>query len=328
MGGRSRCRRAPRCSTWPSASGPRPREGRRRRPRRRPPGRPAHARRATTPRIEIVTARDPAAGEVIRHSAEHVMADAVKRLFPDAQVDVGRTDHAEKFQYDFQVERPFTPEDLARIEAEMRRILAEDAPFTREVVTREEARALFASLGEELKLSRLADIPEGEPITLFRHGGFVDLCRGPHVQRTGADRRGEAPRGRRRVLARRRSATRCCSASTAPPSRRRRSSTSTSSGIEEAKRRDHRRVGAELDLFHLDPIAPGSPVLPAEGHDRLQRPRRLRALALPEVRLPGGDGPAGRARRALQDARATTTSSTTTCSGSRATRARSSASSR
>ena len=90
------------------------------------------------------------------------MADAVKRLFPGAQVDVGRTDHSEKFQYDFQVERAFTPEDLERIEAEMRRIIAEKPAFTREVVSRDEAKRLFASLGETLKLSRLDDIPEGE----------------------------------------------------------------------------------------------------------------------------------------------------------------------
>src|SRR5512145_2301261 len=86
--------------------------------------------------LQIVTDRDPQAAEVIRHSAEHVMADAVKRLFPGAQVDVGRSDHSEKFQYDFAVERAFTPDDLERIEAEMRRIIAEKAPFTREVVSR------------------------------------------------------------------------------------------------------------------------------------------------------------------------------------------------
>src|SRR5262245_59114188 len=124
--------------------------------------------------LEIVTDRDPAGGEVIRHSAEHVMADAVKRLFPEAQVDVGRSDHSEKFQYDFLVPRPFTPEDLEQIEKEMGKIVAEKSAFTREVVSREQARALFASMGEELKLSRLDDIPEAEEITIFRHGGFVD----------------------------------------------------------------------------------------------------------------------------------------------------------
>ena len=117
--------------------------------------------------IEIVTKRDPEAGEVIRHSAEHVMADAVKRLFPNAQVDVGRTDHSEKFQYDFLVEHPFTPEDLEEIEKEMWKILAEKSEFVREVMSREEAEAFFTARGEELKVSRLADIPDDQPITIF-----------------------------------------------------------------------------------------------------------------------------------------------------------------
>jgi len=133
--------------------------------------------------IEIVTNKDPQGGSVIRHSAEHVMADAVKRLFPNVQVDVGRTDHSEKFQYDFLLDRSFTPDDLARIEDEMRRIVAENAPFERRVVSRAEAKALFESMGETLKVARLADIPDGDDITLFSHGGFTDLCRGPHVQR-------------------------------------------------------------------------------------------------------------------------------------------------
>jgi threonyl-tRNA synthetase len=214
--------------------------------------------------VEIVTSRDPVAAEVMRHSAEHVMADAVKRLFPDAQVDVGRTDHAEKFQYDFLVAKPFTPEDLAKIEAEMKKIVAEDAPFTREVVTREEAHALFASLGEELKLSRLADIPEGQPITIYRHGRFADLCRGPHVQRAsqiGAVKLLEAAGAYWR-------------GNEANPMLQRIYGTAFASQrdldlhlerIEEAKRRDHRRVGPELGLFHLDPIAPGSPFYLPKG---------------------------------------------------------------
>jgi threonyl-tRNA synthetase len=214
--------------------------------------------------IEIVTARDPAAAEVMRHSAEHVMADAVKRLFPNAQVDVGRTDHSDKFQYDFLVAEPFTPDDLVKIEAEMKRILAEDAPFTREVVSRDEARALFASLGEELKISRLGDIPEGQPITIYRHGRFADLCRGPHVQRTsqiGAVKLLEAAGAYWR-------------GSEANPMLQRIYGTAFGSQreldlhlerIEEAKRRDHRRVGPELGLFHLDPIAPGSPFYLPKG---------------------------------------------------------------
>ena len=192
------------------------------------------------------------------------MADAVKRLFPGVQIDVGRKDHADKFQYDFQVERPFSPEDLARIEAEMRSIVAERAPFVREVVSRDEARALFRELGQELKLSRLEDIPAGDPITLFRHGGFVDLCRGPHVQHAGQigavkllEAAGAYWRGDESL-----------------PMLQRIYGTAFAtqkeldlhlSRLEEARRRDHRRVGAELELFHLDPVAPGAPFYLPKG---------------------------------------------------------------
>jgi threonyl-tRNA synthetase len=214
--------------------------------------------------LEIVTLRDPAAGEVIRHSAEHVMADAVKRLFPSVQIDVGRSDHSEKYQYDFKTERPFTPEDLAQIEEEMGRIVAEKAPFEREVVDREAARALFDSLGEELKVSRLGDIPAGESITIFRHGAFVDLCRGPHVQHAGqigafklleaagAYWRGDESNPMLQRIYGTAFATK-------------RELEEHLARIEEARRRDHRRIGAELGLFHLDALSPGSPFYLPKG---------------------------------------------------------------
>ncbi len=214
--------------------------------------------------LEIVTAKDPAGGDVIRHSAEHVMADAVKRLFPRAQVDAGRSDHSEKFQYDFLVENAFTPEDIAKIEQEMNAILAEKTGFERQVVSREEAEKLFQSMGETLKLSRLADIPDGAEITVFRQGRFVDLCRGPHVQHTGqigaikllessgtyfrGDEQGEKLQ-------------RIYGTAFASP----KELTEHLERIEEAKRRDHRRVGAELGLFHLDSLAPGSPFYLPKG---------------------------------------------------------------
>jgi threonyl-tRNA synthetase len=214
--------------------------------------------------LEIVTDKDPVAGEVIRHSAEHVMADAVKRVFPDVQIDVGRSDHSEKFQYDFLVDRPFTPEDLEKIEKEMLEILAEGAVFTREVVTREEAIALFEGMGEELKVSRIGDVPEREDITLFRHGDFVDLCRGPHVQRVGQigavkllEAAGAYWRGDesnpmlQRIYG------------TAFPTKKELSA--YLAAVEEAKKRDHRRVGSALDLFHIDPLSPGSPFYHPKG---------------------------------------------------------------
>ena len=214
--------------------------------------------------LEIVTHRDPAAGEIVRHSAEHVMADAVKRLFPEAQIDVGRSDHSQKFQYDFLVERPFTPEDLERIEKEMGTIIAENARFSREVMTREQARALFRDLGEDLKLSRLDDIPEGEEITVFRHGDFADLCRGPHIQRSGQigawkllEVAGSYWRGdENNSMLQRVYGTAFTT---------RRELEEHLERIEEARRRDHRRVGVALELFHIDPISPGSPFYLPKG---------------------------------------------------------------
>jgi threonyl-tRNA synthetase len=215
--------------------------------------------------LEIVTLRDSAAGDVIRHSAEHVMADAVKRLFPSVQIDVGRSDHSEKYQYDFKTEQPFTPEDLARIEEEMGRIVAEKAPFEREVVEREEARALFVSLGEELKVSRLDDIPPGEAITLFRHGDFVDLCRGPHVQHTGqigafklVEAAGAYWRGdESNPMLQRIYGTAFAS---------KRELEEHLARIEEARRRDHRVIGRQLGLFFLSPeVGAGLPMWLPKG---------------------------------------------------------------
>ena len=214
--------------------------------------------------LEIVTTRDADGGDVIRHSAEHVMADAVKRLFPAAQVDAGRRDHSEKFQYDFLVEAPFTPEDLERIEKEMNSILSQAADFEVEVVTREEAATLFRSKGEDLKLLRLADIPDDDEITIYRHGEFADLCRGPHVQHTGQI-------GAVKLLEA--SGTYFRGDESGPKLQRiygtafatRKELKTYLHRIEEAKKRDHRRVGVELGLFHLDPISPGAPFYLPKG---------------------------------------------------------------
>jgi threonyl-tRNA synthetase len=214
--------------------------------------------------IEIVTSRDSAGGDVIRHSAEHVMADAVKRLFPNAQVDAGRADHSEKFQYDFLVDEPFTPEDVERIEKKMNDIVAENARFERLVVSREEARRRFSEMGEELKLQRLDDIPEGQEITLFQHGEFVDLCRGPHVQRAdqiGAVRLLETSGSYFRGDERGPKLQRIYGTAFATAKELK----AHLARIEEARARDHRRVGAALELFHLDPVAPGSPFYLPKG---------------------------------------------------------------
>jgi len=214
--------------------------------------------------FRVLTARSPQAGIFVRHSAEHVLADAVTRLWPEALYDAGRKDHAEKFQYDFRFPRAFTPADLAAIEEKMREIFAEDAEFERVEVSRQEAERLFRSLGNDLKLERLQDIPEGETITLYRHGRFVDLCRGPHVQRAsqiGAVKLFEASGSyfkgdeANEKLQRIYGTAFATSAELVEYEKK----------FEEARARDHRRLGQELDLFSFSPLAPASPFFHPKG---------------------------------------------------------------
>jgi threonyl-tRNA synthetase len=214
--------------------------------------------------LRIVTVKDADGAEVIRHSAEHVLADAVKRLWPGTPIDAGRQDHAEKYQYDFRFPRPFTPEDFPRIEEEMRRIIAEDLAFERIETDRESARALMQERGEDLKLLRLADIPEGETISLYRSGDFLDLCRGPHVQRTsqiGAVRLLESSGAyfkgdERNEMLQRLYGTAFASQQELDAYFAR---------LEEMRRRDHRRLGRELDLFSFHAEAPASPFFHPRG---------------------------------------------------------------
>ena len=214
--------------------------------------------------FRIITGKNPEAGEFVRHSAEHVMADAVKRLWPEIQIDAGRQDHSEKFQYDFRFGRPFTPDDFEVIEAKMLEILSEGHSFERIEVSREEAARLFEEMGESLKLERLADIPEGETITVFRHGEFADLCRGPHVQNLGQigavkllDTSGvyyrgdEANEKLHRIYG------------TAFSTKKELAAYSELQ--EQALARDHRRIGAELDLFSFNAHAPASPFFHPKG---------------------------------------------------------------
>jgi len=214
--------------------------------------------------LRIVTAKDPDAGEVIRHSAEHVMADAVARLWPGTQIDVGRSDHSDKFQYDLDIPVRLTPEDLPRIEAEMARIIAADQPFEREAVPRDRAIQRFSQLGQTLKVSRIGDIPAGDEVTLYKHGDFVDLCRGPHVQRTGQigafklfELAGSYWRGNESnpMLQRIYGVAFATKAELEQHLER----------IEEARRRDHRRLGPELELFFFHEWSPGSPFYLPKG---------------------------------------------------------------
>ena len=161
--------------------------------------------------------------EILRHSTAHVMAAAVKELFPEALITIGPSIE-NGFYYDFDVDIPFTPEDLVRIEERMREIVKADMPFVREEVTKEKARALFP--GEPYKEELLDDIPD-ETVSLYRTGDFLDLCRGPHVpaiREAGRLQPDEHRRARTGAAIRR---TGCSPGSTGSPSRRRRSSTST-----------------------------------------------------------------------------------------------------
>ncbi len=207
--------------------------------------------------IELITARSPEALGLLRHSAAHVMAHAVIDVFGSGvRVAIGPA-VADGFYYDFEYEKSFTPEDLGRIEARMGEIIASGTVFTREVVSREEAREMFAGLGQTYKLELLDDIAEGEAVSIYRLGGFVDLCRGPHLPHTGFLKAvkllklaGAYWRGdEKRQMLQRIYGTAFANAKELKAHLDR---------IEEAKRRDHRRLGRELELFTIDDqVGPG-----------------------------------------------------------------------
>src|SRR5437667_3286014 len=134
--------------------------------------------------VAIVTEKDPEANEVLRHSSAHLLAHAVKELFPEAQVTIGPVIE-DGFYYDFSYKRPFTPEDLAAIEKKMVELAKKDEKVVREVWKRDDAVRFFQSIGEKYKAEIIASIPSNEDISLYREGAFVDLCRGPHVPSTG-----------------------------------------------------------------------------------------------------------------------------------------------
>ncbi|MCZ8292071.1 MAG: threonine--tRNA ligase [Hylemonella sp.] len=206
--------------------------------------------------LSIVTAKDADGLEVIRHSTAHLLAYAVKELFPDAQVTIGPViEHG--FFYDFSYKRPFTPEDLAAIEKKMAELAAKDEPVVRRVLPRDEAVAYFKGLGEHYKAEIIASIPANEDVSLYREGKFEDLCRGPHVPSTGKLKHfklmkvaGAYWRGdhRNEMLQR--------VYGTAWASKEELQQYLTM--LEEAEKRDHRKLGRELDLFHLDEHSPGT----------------------------------------------------------------------
>ncbi|HXG43160.1 MAG TPA: threonine--tRNA ligase [Gemmatimonadales bacterium] len=204
--------------------------------------------------VTILTERDPEALQVLRHSAAHVLATAVRELFPKAGIGFGPPIE-DGFYYDFAVERPFTPEDLAAIEKKMAEVTAKDYRFVREEVSREEANRRFAD--DPLKLERIAELGDGEVISVYTDGPFVDLCRGPHIPSTGrlkhfkllsaagAYWRGDS----RRQMLQRIYGTAWFKKEDLDAYLHR---------LEEARKRDHRKVGRELDLFMFHPYAPGA----------------------------------------------------------------------
>jgi threonyl-tRNA synthetase len=214
----------------------------------------SHRIDADTP-LAIVTDRDADGLELIRHSTAHLLAYAVKELFPDAQVTIGPVIE-NGFFYDFSYKRPFTPEDLVAIEARMTELARKDEKVERRVLPRDEAVAHFKRLGEAYKAEIIASIPAGEDVTLYREGKFEDLCRGPHVPSTGRLKHfklmkvaGAYWRGdhRNEMLQRIYGTAWATKEALAQHLLM----------LEEAEKRDHRRLGRELDLFHVDEHAPG-----------------------------------------------------------------------
>ena len=204
--------------------------------------------------VSILTDKDPDALDMLRHSAAHILATAVRKIYPTAAIGFGPSIE-DGFYYDFEVPRPFTPEDLETIEAAMREVAVADYPFTREVVDRNEANRRFAD--DPLKLERISELGDDETITIYTDGPFVDLCRGPHIPSTsrlkhfkllstaGAYWRGDE----RRQMLQRIYATAWFKKDDLDLHLHR---------LEESKKRDHRRVGRELDLFMFHPFAPGA----------------------------------------------------------------------
>ena len=205
--------------------------------------------------LNIVTARDADGLEVLRHSTAHLLAYAVKELFPKAQVTIGPVIE-NGFYYDFSYERPFTPEDLQEIEKRMKALAKRDLPVSREVWPRDKAVEFFKSIGEHYKAEIIASIPHDEDVSLYREGDFIDLCRGPHVPSTGklkvfklmkvagAYWRGDS----RNEMLQRIYGTAWASKD---------DQAAYLHLLEEAEKRDHRRIGKQLDLFHLEDTAPG-----------------------------------------------------------------------
>jgi len=231
--------------------------------------------------LSIVTEKDEASLEIIRHSAAHLLAQAVKQLFPTAQVTIGPVIE-NGFYYDFAFGRAFTPEDLERIEAKMHELAKQDLKVTRKEISRDEAVEFFRNLGEEYKAKIIEDIPQDEILTIYQQGDFVDLCRGPHVPSTGKIKafkltklagaywRGDSNNEMlQRIYG------------TAWQNKKALKEYLTR--LEEAEKRDHRKLAKKLDLFHLQEEAPGMVFWHANGWTIYQEIKKYISEKLKEL---------------------------------------------
>jgi threonyl-tRNA synthetase len=240
--------------------------------------------------IRIVTRDDDAALELIRHDCAHVLAEAVQELFPGTQVTIGPVIE-NGFYYDFFRNQPFTPEDFPAIEQKMREIIARDKPFTKSVKSREEAKAYFREKGELFKVELVDAIPEGQEIKFYDQGGWVDLCRGPHMTSTGkignAFKLMKVAGAYWRGDARNPMLTRIYGTAWANE----KALQAYLTALEEAEKRDHRKLGREMDLFHFQEEGPGVVFWHAKGWTMFQQliaymRRRLAELDYQEVNAP------------------------------------------
>ena len=245
---------------------------------------------STDAKIEFVGRDDPRALELIRHDCAHVLAEAVQSLWPETQVTIGPVIE-NGFYYDFYREQPFTPDDFPAIEAEMRKIIARDKPFTKEVWKRNDIRSLFETKGEAFKVELVDAIPPGEDLKVYKQGDWFDLCRGPHMTSTG--KIGDAFKLMKVAGAYWRG-----DSNNPMLTRIYATAFATSEALEtylhqleEAEKRDHRRLGREMDLFHFQEEGPGTVFWHPKGWTLFQSlisymRRRLGTLGYDEVNAP------------------------------------------